>query len=278
MKKIEFDENEIIDALQRSGYLFESEIAQYLYKTGFFVESNQVILDPITGKNRELDLIAEYYDWNKPLSNDKCCAKIKFVFELKNNTAPIVLMTEYQSSPNIEDWLGLKEYITIPEGLRYDSTAYYDALIESRQKSIFTQYCSFQMKKGEKKGDEELMAVHPEVIYSGLAKITQYCEERTIEREIFEEANGYLRHFIYLPILLISDDLFELKLSNDNKPNLTKVDSSILIYNYHDNNNDPTMAFVFVVTKKGFPDFINAMLKLENDIEENMKKIRQAKR
>lgn len=275
MEKIEFDENEIIDALQRSGYLFESEIAQYLYRNSFFVESNQVILDPITGKNRELDLIAEYHDWNKPLSDDKCCANIKFVFELKNNTAPIVLMTEYQSSPNIEDWLGLKDYITTPEGLYYNSyDAYYDRLINNDKYSIFTQYCSFQKKKG----DKELMALHPENIYSGLAKITQYCEINIEEREKVEEPNGYFRHFINLPVLLIADDLFELKLSNDNKPNLTKVDSSILVYNYHDNNNDPTMAFIFVVTKKGFTDFMHSMLKLENDIEENMKKIRQSNR
>jgi len=272
MEKIKFDNNELIGALQRSGYLFESEIAQYLYRNSFFVESNQVIIDPMTGKNRELDLIAEYHYGNKPVSNDKCRAKIKFVFELKNNNAPIVLMTEYQSSPNIEDWLGLKDYITLPKGLHYNSSGgYYDRLIDCDKYSIFTQYCSFQKKKG----DKELMALHPENIYSGLAKITQYCEIDIEEREKVEEPNGYFRHFINLPVLLIADDLYELKLSNDNKPNLTKVDSSLLVYNYHNNNNEPTMAFIFVVTKKGFTAFMNSMLKLENDIEENMKNIRQ---
>jgi hypothetical protein len=70
MEKIEFSENEIIDALQRSGYLFESEISQYLSQSGFFVESNQVILDPITRKNRELDLIVRAHSIWPPRASD----------------------------------------------------------------------------------------------------------------------------------------------------------------------------------------------------------------
>lgn len=78
----------------------------------------------------------------------------------------------------------------------------------------------------------------------------QYCEVKFEERETIENPDGYFRHFINIPILLIADDLFELQLTENNQPILTKVDSSILISNYHDENREPTMAFVFVVTKK----------------------------
>lgn len=272
MNNNEFDKDEMLEALQRSGYLLESEISKFLSQASFFVESNQVILDPITGKNREIDLIAEYYDWDKPIGKSKCCAKIRFIFEIKNNNTPFVLLTEYQHSPTLEDWVGLKETITIPEGLQYDSwKSYYSELIDSEHFSIFTQYCSFQRKKEKSK---ELMAIHPDNVASGLDKIAQYCEVKLEERETIENTDGYFRHFINIPILLIADDLFELKLMENNKPNLTKVDSSILIYNYHDVAHEPTMAFVFVVTKKGFENFIQYMLELEKKIQTDLEQIR----
>lgn len=272
MNDKEFDNDEIIEALQRSGYLLESEISKFLSQASFFVESNQVILDPITGKNREIDLIAEYYDWDKPIGKSKCCAKIRFVFEIKNNNTPFVLLTEYQFTPTIEDWVGLKEKITIPKGIQYDSfESYYKELIHSNKFSVFTQYCSFQRKKEKSK---ELMAIHPDNVASGLDKIVQYCEVKFEERETIENPDGYFRHFINIPILLIADNLFELQLTENNQPILTKVDSSILISNYHDENREPTMAFVFVVTKKGLESFIQYMLELEKKIQTELELIR----
>jgi hypothetical protein len=38
-------EEEMLQALKRSGYLFESEICSYLSGKGFLIESNQVIED-----------------------------------------------------------------------------------------------------------------------------------------------------------------------------------------------------------------------------------------
>jgi hypothetical protein len=58
MQKHTITKKEMLDALGRSGYLLESEIAKTLSHAGFFIESNQVIEDPITGKNREIDLIS----------------------------------------------------------------------------------------------------------------------------------------------------------------------------------------------------------------------------
>lgn len=266
MDRIEFGENEIINALKRSGYLLESEISKILAKAGFFVETNQVIEDPLTGKSREIDLIAEFYEFDERRMKSKCISKAHFVFEIKNNSAPIVLLTKFEHSPNIEDWLGLKEYITIPKGIKYDlHDAYYKRLIHKKEYSIFTQYCSFQKKKD----NGELMALHPDNIHDGLSKICQYCEEAIGEREIEEMAGSYLRHFIYLPILLIAEDLFELEYSEENNPKLKKVETSILINNYH-YKKVPSMAYIFIVTKKGFPEFMNSMIELENTIEKEM--------
>lgn len=273
MDKIPFNEDKILDALNRSGYLLESEISKNLTEAGFFVETNQVIQDRMTGKSREIDLTADYYDWQLP-DPEKCYSTIKFAFEIKNNSAPIVLLTKFQNSINIEDWEGIKEWVTIPEGLHYyQYGTYLDSLIRQGQ-SIFTQYCSFQDKK-QKNG--ELMALHPDNIYEGLQKITQYCEEQTgVGEDIAEKPDGYFRHVVYMPVLLFSDDLYELHYSEQSEPKLKKVESSILVYNYH-SKEKPTMAYVFVVTKNGFNDFMQSMIKLANNIEEQLREIRREK-
>jgi hypothetical protein len=242
-----------------------------LSKSGFIVENSQVIIDPFTGKSREIDLTAEFFNYRERTSKTKCVSKVRFVFEIKNNSAPIVLLTEFEHSPNLEDWLGLKRWETIPEGMEnIYHEGYWDKLIQEKRGSIFTQYCSFQRKKA----NDELMALHPDNIHSGLSKITQFCEETIDRKDKKESKNGYFRDFIYLPVLLISEDLYELRHSESNKPELTKVESSIMVYNYH-YKNQASMAYVFVVTKKGFPDFMNSMLKVEEQIETDMIKLRK---
>ena len=47
-----------------------------------------------------------------------------------------------------------------------------------------------------------------------------------------------------------------------------------MVYNYH-YKNEASMAYIFVVTKKGFPNFMNSMLKTEEEIETEMIRIRK---
>lgn len=276
MKKLfKITEKEMLDALNRSGYLLEAEISRILAEAGFFIETNQVIDDPITGKSREIDLIAEYFNYDKARSSFKVAANVHYVFEIKNNLFPVVLLTQFEFSPRIEAWTGLKEALTVPEGLIYEDwhEGFYEYLIHSKKPSIYTQYCSFQKKKE----NDELMALHPDNIHSGLAKITQYCEEmvKMYDKDLqYEDSDkdDYFRHFLFLPILLINDDLYELR-----NENLEKVNSSILVYNYH-YDKDPKMAYIFVVTKKGFPVFMKSMRELEDKVERRMIEIVKAKR
>jgi len=268
--KFKITKSEMMEALNRSGYLLESEISWFLSNQGFFVETNQVIEDPITGKSREIDLIAEYYEYKEERSSYKCASRIHFVFEIKNNAFPLVLLTQFSFSPTIEDWMGLKEAVTLPKNLEYESyDSYYENLISKSENNIYTQYCSFHKKKE----NDELMALHPEIVYSGLSKITYFCEKmvETMDKYLVYESHAedetkddYFRHFLYLPILLISENLFVLKGSE-----LVETDFSILVHNYH-YKGEPKMAYIIVVTKKAFPSFLTSMLKLENEVEQKM--------
>lgn len=258
--------DEMLEALSRSGYLLEAEISRTLRELDFFVETNLVIEDPVTGKSREIDIAAEYYDWNSSSTGvkAKAKAKIEFVFEVKNNSYPLVLLNEFDFNPRIEDWMGLKEAITCPESVKYDQyDNYYETLIDRNKGAIFSQYCSFQKKKQ----NDDLMALHPEIVHSGISKIIQYCDE-CVERwepddeDHEKQEERYLRHFLYMPILLINDKLYQLK-----EGKLLETNRSILVVNYY-RNNQPAMAYVFVVTKEGFQDFMEMALKLEKEVHE----------
>lgn len=263
--------DEMLKALYRSGYLLEAEIAKKLSDLSFFVETNIVIEDPISGKSREIDIVAEYYDWSAPSSGLKVKAKIEFVFEVKNNLFPLVLLNEFDFSPRVEDWLGLKEVITSPDNVKYDQYEnFYNSLINTYKGHIFSQYCSFHKKKQ----NDELMALHPENIHTSLAKLIQYCEECVESwgqdnEDIEVNPERYLRHFLYMPVLLIKDDLYELK-----DGELKKVNSSVLVVNYY-RNKQPTMAYVFVVTLRGFDDFISKSLQIENEVENKLISLRK---
>lgn len=268
----------MIEAIKRSGYLLESEISNFLARADFFVESNQIIEDPITGKSREIDLIAEYYDRSSnQRSEHKVCAKIKFVFEIKNNIYPLVLLTKFEFSPDIEIWESTKEIQTAPEGINWGSTdSFYDKLF-SNNESIYTQYCSFDFKKNNK----EIIANHPEQVYTGLSKITQYCEEcveswsDTEDRdEEHKYCNKYYRKFLFLPVLLINDDLYEMKVEANKEPLLHKVDCSRLIFNYH-HNSLPKIATIWVVTKPGFQNFMKEMIKIQRSLELEMVEVKK---
>jgi hypothetical protein len=267
MEKITFDEERMLEALQRSGYLFESEISKLLTEKDYFVESNKIITDHFTGKGREIDLIAECYgNLNKV---EKCISKSILVFEIKNLSAPLILMTEFHETPNVESYYAIKEYITKPEGIEYYRNTFYNHFLEDR--FVFTQYCSFQEKKDKK---AELMALHPENIYQGLQKIVQYCDEQTGDPDA-EYQSEYFRHFYYIPILLISDDLFELHLADGNVPKFVKVESSILMYKYQVKE-EPNLAYIFVTTKNGLLPLLDKIRNMEVDTEEEM--IKQKKR
>lgn len=271
-KSFQITKKDMIEALNRSGYILESEVSKVLLKEGFFIETNQVIVDPYTKKSREVDIVAEYHDWSeksKDFYEAKASADFTFVMEIKNNTFPLVLLTDFNYHPNsIAKSHGLKEFITLPNEVDvYDSwnNSYQRIIPIEEELSIFTQYCSFQKKKS----CDELMALHPDDFHDSLLKITRYCEETIKEwNEYFFGDSKYFRHWLYLPMILVNDDLYEFR-----DGILTKVDSSILVHNYHFNE-EKKSAYVFVVTKKGLSSFIKKMTKIRNELEQELIKIR----
>jgi hypothetical protein len=257
------NESEMIDAIRRSGYLIESQISEMLSKAGFFVEANQVIKDPLSGKSREIDLLAEYYSYQE--GRQGTVAKVKFVFEAKNNPYPLVLLTQLQSTPNIEIWESLREVITQSESTEHSiEEGFYGALIADKTDGIFTQYCTFKRKKDSR--ESELMAFHPDELHDSLVKIVQHCDEQF---EFWEarKPDGFFRDFLYLPVVVVGGTLYEL--SPDVTPKLKQVRTSRLLFNYH-RGDEPRCATIYIVTMEGFASFINEIIEIERRIENQM--------
>lgn len=265
-------DQDYMEAIKRSGYLLESQISEMLSKAEFFVEANQVINDQITGKSREIDLIAEHdpfshYQPDTMKRRIRVTAVIRFVIEVKNNPFPMVLMTALRWNPNIilEEWI--REVITEVENTRHDlEEGFFGKLLGASQKGIYTQYCTFKKKK--EGGHAELMAWHPDEFHEGLVKITQYCDEQ-VEPWEGQVKDRFFRDFLFLPVLVLGGDLYELSIDKRNNPKFKKVTSSKLLYNYH-RHDEPKSSIIYVVTKHGFSDFIKNMVKLEKQIEEHM--------
>ena len=264
-KNDDISQKDLINAIGRSGYLLESEVSQALSKAGFFVETNQSILDPLTGKSREIDILAEYYEYDKRRSEYNVCSKVNFVFEVKNNIFPLVVMTKLEYSPNTDLWSAVKEGRTAPKNFdAYEIEAYCEQLIEKRDPSIFTQYCSFSRKNRNK----ELMASHPEALYSGFTKIVQYCDEM-LENFQTRGPDKYHRFYLWQPILLVKDSLYEMIIDKDKSPVLKEVESTSLVFNYH-RNQEPSSALIHLVTRKGLSEFLLDMLAIEKSIEDRV--------
>lgn len=257
-------EEEILTAISKSGYLFESEIAKFLIDSGFFVESNVVFQDPLTNKNREIDLVAETYNDFSTSDIDRVSCKICYFFELKNNDFPLVLLTEMQFNPYTHEEL-FKELITVPTGIDYNFLGEFSNILNEGR--LFTQYCSFARKKG----DKEFMAFHPDELYSSLSKLCWYCEKRTNDaNDIFEGTKfKYFRHWLNLPVLLINNELYELTVGKD-QPTLEKVKYSRLLVNFHFDDT-PISTVVYVVTKEYLKDWLLEMNEIEMGVRTKMK-------
>jgi len=257
------DQGELIDAIRRSGYLIESQISDLLSNAGFFVETNQVIKDPITGKSREIDLLAEYYSHHEGRSG--IIAKVKFVFEAKNNPFPLVLLTELKPTPNIEIGESFREVITPPEYMANSTEeGFFDALIGEKTEPIFTQYCTFKRKKDSR--DSELMAFHPDELHDSLVKIVQHCDEQLTFWQ-GRESDKHFRDLLYLPVVVLGGTLYEL--SPGDSPNLKQVQTSKLLYNYH-HGDESKCAIIYIVTMAGFGQFIKEVIQAERRIEDRM--------
>ena len=234
----------IRECLERSGYLMESRLVRALTAADYFVEPNVSHKDPRTGKAREIDITAE----SAPRAyREGVCVKTTFVIEAINNRYPIVLLTERPSSPNA-DFESYLKFGTTPEPCPFlHEIDIYDKK-GADWKNLFSQFCGLSKKNGR----EELMASHPDDVYSSLLKVSEYSEDQLNEFESWtaEETGKYWRLFIWHPMLVVSGQLLTATLAPDGTVLLNDVPLGRLEFNWHDGENQ--RATVIEVIREGF--------------------------
>jgi hypothetical protein len=90
-----------------------------------------------------------------------------------------------------------------------------------------------------------------------------------LDHETRVPQDDYLRNFLYLPILLINEDLYELDIDKNNQNKLKKVEHSYLVFNYH-YKQEPQTSIVHIVTKIGLEDLLKEILNAEKKVQNNM--------
>ena len=262
-KKIESIETTMTEALMRSGYMMESRIIRKLVENDFFVEPNQRILDPRTGKTREIDLIAQRwnYDYKMTAAESKVSVLVNFICEAKNNPYPMVLLTELPLSPGLEPWESLHECRTGLFAGHDLETTFYDFLY-GRDHKIYTQYCSFKPKKGA--NETGWMAWHPDDFYDDLEKIISFCKDQAVQDEK-ALTDDYHRLHLYLPVVILGGDLFIAEPMQE-KISLRKVDVARLIH-FGVQNQEQSLSLVFFVTERYFSALFDEIVRLGQSLE-----------
>lgn len=222
------------DALERSGYLMESRLVRLLTAADFFVEPNVSHKDPRTGKAREIDLTAE----SAPGSlRSGVCVKTTFVIEAVNNRYPIVLLTERPPTPNA-DFESYLKFGTTPNPCPFLDEIHIYEEKGADWTNLFSQFCALSRKSGK----DDLMASHPDDIYSSLLKAAEYTEDQIAKFEGWMEAHAgkYWRLFIWHPMLVVSGQLFTAKFSEEGSVLLQEVPLARLEFNWHDGDSRKT--------------------------------------
>lgn len=216
------------ECLERSGYLMESRLVKALSLADYFVEPNVTHKDPRTGKARELDLTAE----SVPIGYGRgATVKTTFVIEAVNNRFPLVLLTQRPSTPNA-DFESYLKFAASPEPCPFSDLPDLYEEKGADWRNLFSQFCALTKKSGR----DELMASHPDDIYSSLQKLSEYTEDQISEFAEWtkDETGKYWRLFFWHPMLVVSGQLMTATLGESGELQLVEVPLARLEFNWHD--------------------------------------------
>jgi hypothetical protein len=262
--------DDVLECLDRSGYLLESKLVSGLTDKGYFVEPNQVIRDPRTGKSREIDLVAEYYNFQPTMSG--VCVKTIFAVEAINNRFPFVLLTQRPSTPN-ENFESHIKFICTPEPNEFEK--HFD-LYEERgpeRTHLFSQYCALSQKKGDKK---EFMASHPDDLYGSFQKLAEYIEDdANMWNKRDDVANDkYWRIFFWHPMLVLGGQLVVITTREDGTTALHYANNGFLEFNWHAGEERRTTV-IEVVTADAFFERLSSIVAIDARLHEKLHGLRK---
>jgi hypothetical protein len=258
------------EALQRSGYLLENRIEDYLSTNGFVCELNAAYPDPTTGKIREMDLHA--YTGSHA---GKCMLLCNLLIECMNNPQPVVFMARRAGpyefySPEIIGW---------PQEINHDGqTVALSTFLDdhtSDADEVATQYCSFKWKEARGMQDGMWMACHDEEQFDAFRKLAdeyEYYRGRA-GYEPYSISNIELNYFI--PVLVLQGELFRAELVADTVK-LSPSKHIRFIKRTVEKDGESKIYRIDVVTEAGFSEFVGGLGKTFGEFADHVNEHRDA--
>ncbi len=277
METERISEENIKEALSRSGYFLETRVLNILKDKNYKNTPNYSYPDGITGKSREIDI---YSESERITDNLKLNFDLHFEFwhrliiECSNNPQPAVFFKRPDKSPYTI--FGKFQYAKTEREIAKSSFGpspdfeFLSYVTESKQFhynkfDTNTQYCSFSQKKDK---DKEWMASHIDGLHDTFNKLfdcTLHTNQR-ITKWIPKSAwKNELFVVLQFPLLVLQNEIYEAQEKNG-EIELIKKNHIVFEFNRYKEKNETLL--IDVITENYFNDYlgivINDMVKLKN--------------
>jgi hypothetical protein len=174
--------DEILSALNRTGFMLEYRVAQALRNKGFSTDINHAYPDPESGKSREIDVSASL-DRDIERQPVSLNVGVGLVIECKSGLNPFVLIGERNQNPvGFDDsiFLSFDPYTLEFEDRVYERIKYdleFDELPGSWRKEDFVGYQIIRMNQQNGNWKADNNSIYDSILYP-LAKAWQYTIDR----------------------------------------------------------------------------------------------------
>lgn len=272
---------EMLEALNRSGYFLESRMLEILAKREYQNFPNQTYPDLITGKSREIDILASSPRLTKTIKlNHSLTFEYvhELVIECVNNSQPVAFFKRPDKNPYtifgkffyhnteremVEPTTSESAFHTFHMFTTTSKEFHYNLMAKN------TQYCSFSPKKINSK---EWMASHPDALHDTFNKLNDYCEHSIKKTEEWINSSWY-KNQVYtkflFPVLVLQNDLVEVS-EIDGKVNVENKNHIIFEFSKYSENRHSIL--IDVITEEYLPEYIklvqNDLLKLRREVME----------
>jgi hypothetical protein len=248
---------DIVSALERTGFMLEQRAALKLEAAGFTVTINDAFPDPNEMKSREIDVVGNimHEAWG-----DFIGVEGKVLVECKNYSNPVVMIGRRKSTrelPSVDtcftdfDPLDLmvseSEHMSLLELLDLACGA------KDGQTEIFTGNQLVHMNRKKGGWSAENSAIHDSVQYP-LLKVREH-ELELIRRDDAVPPWKYPSIFYFFPVLLVSGTVYTVAVSETEEPHISEAKWSMLRRPFYLNRAWTTLS-TDVVSFEYFPEYI----------------------
>ena len=267
--------DEMKNAICKSGYLLEQRLEAKLNAYGFYTIANDIYSDPITDKNREIDLVSRKFYFQNGMT---CKIHLYISMECKNNSVPIVFFENTQIPEIFHNsyikYSGLPQLIYSPKKTQarlIDDFLRFSKIKNKINTPICSQYCSFHKKNN----NSNYIALHQEEHNDAFNKLIDYIifkrnRHHQILKNQLKQKHTFIDLSFYLSALIFQGDIY-ISSVNSQDLELNKIDHILFRRNTIDNN-ESDMYLIDVMTESYFNKYVNKLEKIFKQIVERCMK------